>query len=174
VLKQDPESDTLMRAGDTVTLTVATAKTTALVPDLTGMTTSDASLTLSDLGLTLGSQTPAPSDTYDPGQIISQAIAPETPVPVGTPIDVTVASGPASVTLTDLTCQPYGAAKAELKQLGLVDAFGGTRPVLPQCSNKNFVAFQEPPAGTQVPRGSTVTLYTGEDASPTASPSPTP
>ncbi|HEX6845206.1 MAG TPA: PASTA domain-containing protein, partial [Actinomycetota bacterium] len=177
VLKQSPEPGALVLPGDEITLTVATARTTGVVPDLTGLTTSEASLLLAEESLTLGTQTPVPSDDFDPGQIVSQSIAPETEVPVATVIDVNVASGPSTVTVPDVTCQPYGAAKAELKNIGLVATLGGTAPVLPQCTNKNLVAAQDPTAFTDVAVGSTVTLYTGEEEpspTPTDSPSPTP
>jgi beta-lactam-binding protein with PASTA domain len=83
-----------------------------------------------------------------------------------------VASGPATVTLEDYTCMTYTHAQAALRQLGLTAAFGGTTTGLPQCPNTQFVAQQEPPAGTQVQTGSTVTLFTGSGTSESPSASP--
>jgi beta-lactam-binding protein with PASTA domain len=44
----------------------------------------------------------------------------------------------------------------------------------PLCPNPNRVAMQEPPAGSQVDGGSTVTIHPGEATSPTPSESPSP
>jgi serine/threonine-protein kinase len=172
VLQQDPVAGTSVDPGSTVTLTVAVPRPNAIVPDLTGMTLEEASAALEEVGLLLGNKAEGPSDEYDPGLVIGQSVAPGEQAPKGTLIDVTVSAGPESVTVPDVTCLTYGKAKAELKQLGLIAAPGGTAPMLPQCANKNFVAMQDPAAGSTVPPGSTVTLYTGEEPSPTPSPAP--
>jgi hypothetical protein len=56
----------------------------------------------------------------------------------------------------------------------LVPAFRGTTTPLAQCPNTNFVAMQDPAAGTVVPVGSTVGLYTGSEASPSPTGSASP
>jgi beta-lactam-binding protein with PASTA domain len=93
----------------------------------------------------------------------------------GTLVDVTIVSGPSSITLGDYTggsgCFTFGKASAEIRKLGLTATLGGTAPATAACPNLNFIAAQSPPPGTSVPVGSTVTLYTGEEASPTTSPS---
>ena len=89
-------------------------------------------------------------------------------------MNVTVATGPSSITLQDYTCVNYNKAKNDLVKLGLVPAFGGTVASLPQCPNTNFVAQQDPLPGTSVQVGSTVTLYTGSGGPPTSSSTPTP
>jgi hypothetical protein len=48
--------------------------------------------------------------------------------------------------------------------------YGGTVASLPQCQNTAFVAQQDPLPGTTVEVGSTVTLFTGSETSPSASP----
>jgi len=83
-------------------------------------------------------------------------------------VNVTVASGPATITLDDYTCDTFASAQNHLQHLGLVVQFGGTQATLPQCPNSNRVVAQDPAPGTQVQRGSTVTLFTG-GASPTPS-----
>jgi beta-lactam-binding protein with PASTA domain len=71
------------------------------------------------------------------------------------------------VAVTDVTCLSFGSAKSALQAQGLEAVLGGTAPVLPQCPNPNRVAIQDPAAGTVVDTGTTVTLFTGEAASPT-------
>jgi eukaryotic-like serine/threonine-protein kinase len=173
VVAQNPRANTQLEEGTEVTLTIAVPVRRVPVPDLTGMTLSQAQLALDELDLVLGNKSETPSDEYEPGQIVSQAVATGTEVPRGTLIDVTVASGPASVTIGDYTCRTFPAAKNELAQLGLNAVLGGTAPPLAQCPNPNFIADQNPDAGSSVPVGGTVTLYTGEPAPPSPSPSPT-
>ena len=170
VLQQDPPAGTSVLPGSTVTLTVAVPRPNAIVPDLTGMTLEEAAAALEEVGLLLGNKTEGPSDEYDPGLVIGQSVAPGESAPKGTLIDVTVSAGPESVTVPDVTCLTYGKAKAELKQLGLSASFGGTAPLLPQCADTKFVAMQDPAAGSTVPPGSIVTLFTGEEPSPSPTP----
>jgi serine/threonine protein kinase len=173
VVKQDPKDGELVAAGDHVTLTIAVPLPRVEVPDLTGKTLSEAQIALSDVGLGLGNKTEAPSDQFPPGQIIDQSPPPLTKVPQSTDtlVDVVLSSGPSTITLESYTCQTIGKASSALSKLGLVPMNGGTAPPLPQCPNPAFVAAQEPPAGTPVQPGSTVTLFTGSTFSPTSSPS---
>ena len=107
------------------------------------------------------------SDTVAGGQIISQDPPAGEEVPDGSEVQVVVSAPPATVTVNDVTCLSFGAAKANLQGQGLVAALGGTAPPLPQCPNPNRVALQDPAAGSTVEVGSTVTLFTGEATSPT-------
>jgi serine/threonine-protein kinase len=174
VLAQEPKPGAQIEEGATVVLTVAAPIQKVAVPDLTGMTLTDADSVLDELGLILGNRSTAESDEYDPGLIIDQAIPPETPVAKGTLIDVTVSAGPSALIMEDYTCQSFNSAQAKLAQLRLTAVFAGTAPMLPECPNKNFVALQDPAPGEEIPVGGTVLLYTGEDAPPpTTTPPPT-
>jgi beta-lactam-binding protein with PASTA domain/predicted Ser/Thr protein kinase len=171
VISQEPRADALVDPGSTVVLTVATALRTVQVPDLTCLTLTEAQARLDAEGLALGTKDETTSDVCPPDTIVDQDPLPGAEVVPGeTLVAVTVASGPATVVLEDYTCLTFNHAKAELRKLGLVAAYGGTATALPQCSNPNFVSAQEPAAGTEVPGGGTVTLFTGSGE--TASPSP--
>ncbi len=176
VLDQDPKPGTLVEEGSEVTLTVSSAPDLVEVPDLTGMTLSEASAELTQRDLVLGDKTEEVSDEFEPGEIIRQDIEPLEFVAPGTLVNVVVAAGPATVVIADYTCMTYPHAKAELAKLGVVAVPGGTAPALPLCPNLLFVALQEPAAGSTVEVGSSVTLYTGEEPSPspttTATPTP--
>ncbi len=91
-------------------------------------------------------------------------------VPIDSFVNVEVATGPSTIPLEDYSCITFNHAKSELKKLGLVAEYGGTAPMLTQCPKPNFVALQDPDPGTEVESGSTVTLYTGADESPSPSP----
>ena len=157
--------------GTSITLTVAVPIQQVKVPGLVGATLSEANTLLSDAGLDRGTVTEEASDDYEPGEVISQDPVEGTRVDVGSAVNVVIASGPSSVVLGDYTCTNFNKAKKQVESLGLVAAFGGTAPRLPQCpNNQNFVTLQDPGAGEEVLTGSTVTLYTG-DEEPAPSPS---
>jgi len=162
--------------GSTVLLTVAEKPAAIPVPSLRCLTIAQAQDAL-PTGLSIGTKTTAttPDTACQPNTIIEQSPAAGDTVQPGTPIDVTLnPAAPTTVTLDDYTCISFGKAKSELKKLGLVVAFQGTTTPLAQCPNPNFVALQDPGPGTVVPVGSTVKLYTGSEASPSPTGSPSP
>jgi chorismate mutase len=75
----------------------------AKVPDLVGQEVSQASSALTSEGLTLDAQRKAPSDTVLEGQIIEQSPVAGTEVRPGTPVSVTISSGPSTARVPDLT-----------------------------------------------------------------------
>jgi serine/threonine-protein kinase len=174
VVKQDPAANTLVDTGSTVTLTVAVPVPKVTVPNLQCLTPAEASDALAP-DLTLGTQTQEPSDACQEGQIVAQDPAAFSKAKPGTIVNVTVSSGAASITLTDYTCQTFNKVKQELEKQGIVVNYGGTVASLPQCSNTNKIAQQDPGPGTTVNIGDSVTLWTGTGTPPSSStPTPTP
>jgi len=171
VLAQDPLEGVALNQGDTVTLTVAIPQKDVPVPDLTCKTLAEAA-DLLGTDLELGTKTPVTSDACPADTIVSQDPAADKKVPVGTFINVEVVSGPASIPLGDYTCQNFNKAKNDLAKQGLKVTYGGTVASLSQCPKTTFVAQQDPLPGTSVEVGSTVTLFTGSETSPSPSASP--
>ncbi|MDP9299736.1 MAG: Stk1 family PASTA domain-containing Ser/Thr kinase [Actinomycetota bacterium] len=176
VLQQSPDPKTQVAAGSTVTLTVATPFPKVAVPDVSSscLTLDAATATLQAVHLLPGTQTRAPSDTCPVDTVIGQSPPAETKVPRDSLVALTLVSEPASITLGDYTCETYSSAKNQLEHMGLIVQLGTTVPALPQCPNSNKVAAQNPQPGAQVKKGDTVTLSTGEQASPSPSPSGSP
>ena len=174
VIDQDPVAGTQQAPGSTVTIFVAKAPPTVVVPTFTGLTLDEAQ-TLAQQNHLVLRPTDGASDTVPVGSIISQDPPPGDEVPDGSEVQVVVSAPPATVVIDDVTCLSFGAAKAALRDQGLLATLGGTAPLLPQCPNPGRVAMQDPAAGTTVDVGSTVTLYTGETGLPSPSPeSPSP
>ena len=174
VLGQDPPAGEQVEEGAEVTLTIAKAPRTFTVPNLVGSTIEQATALLDEANLELGEQTDAPSDTVDPGLIISQDPPAETEgVERGIPVDVVVSTGPeiTTVEVPDVTCLSFGQAKKLLVERGLQIAEGGTVAANPLCENPNKIAAQDPPSGDEVESGTVVTVAFGETSSP--SPEPT-
>jgi eukaryotic-like serine/threonine-protein kinase len=169
VVDQSPVAGTTLAPGSTVTIFVAKAPPTVVVPTFTDLTLEQAQTLALDNHLVLR-PTDGVSDTVPVGSIISQTPAPGTEVQQGSEVQVVVSAPPATVTVNDVTCLSFGAAKAALRDQGLVATLGGTAPLLPQCPNPSRVALQDPAAGTTVDVGSTVILYTGAPTTPPTGP----
>ena len=173
VLAQDPLPGQLADEGSTVTITVGKSPKQVPVPDLTDMTLDQASAALQAGHLTLTTTpTEQSSATVAAGHIIGQDPLPNTPVDPGAVVDVVVSTGPATVTVPDLTCLSYGAAKAALDQRGLGIELAGEMPAIPLCPNGHKIVQQDPAANSQADQGTVVQVWVGTQASP--SPSPTP
>jgi serine/threonine protein kinase len=178
VLAQSEEEGTLVSTDTTITLTVAIPIKQFTVPDLKCKTVDDATAALTAQHLSLGTQTPVTSDECDgaPNVIVSQDVAANTPVDRDTPINVDVSTGPATLTVPDVTCTPIGAARSQLIHAGFTNISTGD-PVapLPECPNPVNVASQEPASGTTVSPDTPIILHQGgATVSPTESPSPSP
>ena len=171
VLGQSPAAGATAHPGDTITLTIAVAVKQVEVPDLTCKTLSDAKATLG-ANLFIGTTSTTTSDACPVNTIVQQSPPAGTKVKKGSTVDVTLVSGPQTITLGDYTCETYSSAKNHLEHMGLTVVLGGTSPALPQCPNSNRVSLQDPTPGSQVQVGDTVTLFTGAPPSPSESASP--
>ncbi|MEP6972746.1 MAG: Stk1 family PASTA domain-containing Ser/Thr kinase [Actinomycetota bacterium] len=174
VIDQDPVAGTTVNPGSTVTIIVAKAPPSSIVPTFTDLTLADAETLALQNHLTL-TPTDGVSTTVAVGSIISQDTPPGTQVPAGTSIQVVVSAPPATVAVPDVTCFSFGHAKSVISGAGLNPIEGDPVPVNLLCPNPNRVAFQEPSAGTEVDAGSDVILHVGEavpSSPPPESPSP--
>ena len=168
VLSQDPAKGEKVAKNSIVVLTVAKASATVPVPSLEGLTVSQAQAALTDAGLILGSQLREASSTVDPDLVIRSEPAVGTDVPKGQAVDLILSSGPEMVAVPDVTsdCLSVGAANSRIRSAGLVPAIGDPVAPNPLCTNPSRIAFQDPAAGTQVEKGSTVTIAAGTGGSP--------
>jgi eukaryotic-like serine/threonine-protein kinase len=142
--------------GSTVTVITSKGHAPVPVPPVTGPGSSYASAAavLTALGFT-PVQANAYSSTVPKGQVIGTTPDPTAgPVPYGSQVTVQVSLGPKPVTIPPLTGHSPSGAEAALAALGL--HVGG--PYGPPGSTT--VVSTVPAAGTQVPVGSTVGVYT--------------
>lgn len=164
VIGQDPPAGEQLEKGATVTLTVAKSPNLVTVPSVVGMTESEAGTTIEAAGLSVGTTSTQSSSTVPAGEVISQDPAANTQVAGGTPVDLVVSSGPSTVTVPDVVCLPFSAAKNKLENDGFNVVYGGAVPANPLCPQPNKIAEQDPAAGAEVEEGSTVTIYTSGPA----------
>jgi eukaryotic-like serine/threonine-protein kinase len=102
VLAQAPKRDTLVKKGDTVTLTVSKVTTipTEVVPSLAGQTQAQAQTTLSQSHLKLGTVTSTFSSSFNAGQVISSDPATGATVNKNSAVNIVVSNGPPPATTT--------------------------------------------------------------------------
>ena len=100
VINQSPAPGTKAPSGSTVTLTVSTGTGTVPVPDVTGLSESQAISELQQAGLKVGAVRNQPSDSVQQGNVVSTDPAANTPVPRGTAVTIFLSSGSQTTTTT--------------------------------------------------------------------------
>ncbi|HEY7400752.1 MAG TPA: Stk1 family PASTA domain-containing Ser/Thr kinase [Actinomycetota bacterium] len=172
VTAQDPDPDTVesLLPTDEITLTVTVSPDTVTIPEgLVGQNVDDAVAELEALGL-IPQQTTDTTSGEAPGTVLVVDPPEGTDVPANSTVTLTVAAEPDVATVPDVTCQSYGSAKKDLREEGFVAVLSSeTRPLNPLCPNGSKIAAQDPEGNTQAPVGSTVTLFLGEEPSPSPS-----
>lgn len=95
VIKTNPDTGTIMKKGDTVTVYVSNGPsiTHVEVPSLIGDTEKEAKSKLADLGLEIGQVSQSYSSSYAEGQIMHQSNAAGQKVVPNTKIDITISKG---------------------------------------------------------------------------------
>ncbi|MFN8041344.1 MAG: protein kinase [Acidimicrobiales bacterium] len=158
ILAQSPAPGTDLLRDGTLALTVSLGNTLVAVPtDLVGVTQEAAGQRLAASELVVGEITQVNDEDIPAGTVIS--LGPGTPaqLPKGSGVPLVVSKGPVPRTIPDgLAGVPADNAVARLKELGLVptqvQVFSDTAPVGQSTGT-------QPNAGTQVEKGSSVTVY---------------
>ncbi|HQR79557.1 MAG TPA: Stk1 family PASTA domain-containing Ser/Thr kinase [Actinomycetota bacterium] len=167
VLAQDPEADTQLTEGEAVTVTVSAGKQQTQVPPLEGLTSLDAVRTaLHDAKLELGNVRQVESSQPE-GLVLNQNPDAFTTVDVGTKVNIEVSTG--VVEVPGVIGFTQSAATSALSKAGLdvsVSSAPSDQPV-------GVVFSQNPSAGAQVKKGTTVTITVSTGPTPTPTPTPT-
>ncbi len=125
------------------------------VPDVRGLSVDDATISLTKVGLTVGEVKPVNDAAVPAGEILDQSPIPLAKVEKGSPVNLTVSSGPTQVEVPDLVGLTKDDALKKLSDLGFEGSldydFSAKVP-------RDEVIRQDPDAGTEVDEGSTVTF----------------
>ena len=171
VVKQDPDPDTVTSLDPSrqITITIAKPPAGVTIPsDLVGQDEHAATDELHQLGLEVTTEKQESDQT--PGTVLAVSPDPGTTVPAGSTVTLTVAETPQPVTVPDVTCESFGAAKHDIRDAGLVPVVSTeTRPPNPLCLNGNKVAAQDPQGNASAQPGSDVTIYPAEQPNPSPS-----
>ncbi len=167
VLSSSPNQGVQVSEGTQITLNIGAPPSNVQVPDLSGMTVTDATAKLQSIGLQL-SQSSNPTPTLNSAKVNtvvpnSQTPAAGTTVPYNSTVTVTIYSQPQSVQVKDVTGQLYDAARSTLQAQG----FKVQKQVAPSADPVNTVEAESPPGGTSQPVGTTITLTVSDGSQAT-------
>jgi eukaryotic-like serine/threonine-protein kinase len=152
VMQQSPSAGTEVAAGTRVQFTVSRGRETVTVPDVEGRTVNQAQNALLEAGLRVRIREEA-SDDVAANRVISQNPEAGISVAQGTQVTITVSTGPARVEVPDVIGNTEAQARATLESRGLQ-----VEVEYEPHSENGTVLNQDPPRGTQVERGTTVTI----------------
>ncbi|MDX6671611.1 MAG: eukaryotic-like serine/threonine-protein kinase [Solirubrobacteraceae bacterium] len=154
VLREDPQPQSQVDQGSTITLTVSDGPGSTLVPDVTNLTRARAQLVLEQQGFQVSVERES-SDTIAKGRAVRTSPGAGQQIERGTTVRLFISSGPAQVTVPAVTGQNEASASAELTNLGL-------KPdVVQEESDQQppgTVLRQSPSQGTKVDKGASVTI----------------
>lgn len=149
-----PAPKSTVPEGTTITLVISSGREITDTPDLTGMTTEQASQALQKAKLKLNPTVKEePSDDIPAGQVISQSPAQGSQVSVGTKVTITVSTGQEKVRVPVVTGQDAETARKNLESVGFkvvenpIDSMEEEDKVLSASSE-----------GSSLPKGSTIKL----------------
>jgi beta-lactam-binding protein with PASTA domain len=165
VSTQDPGGGAKIGKGSTVTLTVSTGLPRVLVPDVRGRSATDALTALAKLGL--NPRITRVFSSNQPDTVTGQNPAPGDQVVTGTDVRINVSRGAKPIAVPDVTGQPYANAESALRAQGFVVT---RADVQSDTAAKGVVVAEDPPPGTQVAKGSKVTLSVSKGPSTTTVP----
>ncbi|MDQ3964975.1 MAG: Stk1 family PASTA domain-containing Ser/Thr kinase [Actinomycetota bacterium] len=120
VVEQDLQAGTSVKRETPVSITLSSGRERVTVPDLAGLSLTEAERALSEAGLKLGRRDETPSDTVPLGMVIKQNPTKGEEVEPGTAVDVVVSTGPPlrapAVQAVPTPAPPVYDKKAEKKQ----------------------------------------------------------
>lgn len=154
VIDTSPSVGSQVRKDSSVTLTVSSGKEVTEVPDLTGKDTAEAAKVLQDAGLVLDQTVKeAASDTIAEGKIVEQSPSSGSRVSKGSKVTITVSTGVAKVRVPVVTGQTVDDARGNIEAAGFVVEIQNVDSA--ETAGKVLSVSNE---GTQMPKGSTITL----------------
>lgn len=154
VVAQDPSAGTVVTKGSGVEVTVALPEVTVTVPDVLGMSTTDARQALEAAGLHVGALHADPSSRAAAGSVSRQSPDPGATNPAGSTVDLWLAES-SNIQVPDLSGLSQAEADAAARRAGL------TLQVLTEVTDEVLpgqVFRQSPKAGAQVVPGSVVAV----------------
>ena len=162
IISQDPPAGNSVPPGSAVDLIVSKAAQIVTVPDVVGLSGTDAFTALSNAGLSLGTVAEAYSAAVPAGSVFSQSPLAGNSVPPGTAVNLVVSRGPQPVTVPGVVGMTQATAETTLLGAGLTVGvvsghYSATVPV-------GGIISQSPPAGDSASPGSAVDLVVSTGA----------
>jgi eukaryotic-like serine/threonine-protein kinase len=152
VASSSPKAGSVVKPGTPVEVIVSKGPKPVAVPNVEGKKSAAAKGALSEVGLKVDVKQRFSEKVKD-GVVISVRPAAGTVVDSGSAVTLVVSKGPPPVTVPNLIDMPRDKAIATLRKIGLQP-----KVVEGAFSPLNRVISQSPAAGTDIPKGSTVTI----------------
>ncbi len=154
----DPPAGTQLEGGQTVTLTISTGPPVVEVPSVVGTGRREATSTLEDARFEV-SVAERDDENADPGTVLAQDPAGGGRARRGSTVTIVVARRPPRVTVPSVGGSSLADATAQLRGLGL-RVSSSDAPVTDPAQDGTVIG-QDPAAGTEVRRGTEVSLTVG-------------
>jgi beta-lactam-binding protein with PASTA domain len=167
VISETPPAGSVVGKGVRVTIAVSTGPGSSPLPDVTGLTASQATAKLKEAGFKPTTEKQS-SATVASGHVISTNPSAGTEAQAGSAVTVVVSSGPAQTSVPDLVGQSRAAAEATLTNAKLTAGTVTQRTSTEQ--SPGTVLEQSPAAGTSISAGGTVDFVVAQ--APTETPVP--
>ena len=157
VISTDPAADAEVDRGTEVDIVVSSGPSAVPVPNVRGRTEEEATAILEDAGFEVD-VVDTPSDTIDEGIVISQEPAEGSPAEPGDTVTISVSTGPSETPMPGVIGEDADAAQTQLEnELGLNVTQVEAEEDCGQAPGT--VCDQDPPEGTPVSSGDSVTLF---------------
>jgi beta-lactam-binding protein with PASTA domain len=154
IISQAPSGGTTVNAGSSVSFVVSTGPAATTVPNIVGLTATDAGTAIGSAGLIVGNVTAAASPTVPVGKVISQNPASGTTVNVGSAVNFVVSTGPASVVVPNIVGLIPADAGTAIGAAGLVVGVVTSSPSSTVPAGR--IISQNPADGASVSAGSAI------------------
>jgi eukaryotic-like serine/threonine-protein kinase len=155
VIGQQPGADTKADKGSTVTLEVSSGSGNVSVPSVQGLTVAAATEHLKKAHLKVNNVVPRASSQFPAGQVTGTNPGVAKAVPAGTAVTLFVSSGPQTISVPNVSGDTLAAATAQLTKAGFNVNQKNQTSTSVAVGN---VISQSPSAGSNEPKGSTVTV----------------
>ncbi len=168
VVGQNPAAGAMVAPGTPVNILVSKGPEPVAVPDVAGMTQTDAEAALTGAGLLVGTVTEAFSAVVPAGQVVSQNPAAGVSVLPGAAVALTVSRGVQPATVPNVAGMTQTAAGAAIGAAGL--ALGTVTEAFSAAVPAGQIISQSPAAGTEAAPGSAVDVVVSEGPAPVGVP----
>jgi eukaryotic-like serine/threonine-protein kinase len=159
VIAQDPAPGTKLEVGEEVTLTVSSGPGLAGVPSVEGLTRKQARKRLTDAGFRVRERREA-SDDVEEGKVVEATPTAGAQVEVGSVVTIVISTGPEQVKVPGVVDSDVDEARAQLERAGLEVVVQREETA---DAEPDTVIGQTPEGGTEVEKGSTVTLTVAKE-----------
>ncbi|PSO49147.1 MAG: hypothetical protein BRC32_00275 [Actinobacteria bacterium QS_8_72_14] len=166
VIAQSVRGGEDIEQGSDVVLQVSRGVQQVEVPDVAGMTRSEAEQALADAGLTLDVSREYSDTVPSAGEVIEQSVEPGTKLDIDSSVEVVVSAGPRTIDLPNVRGDALQSAVDQLRELDLrVQVIREPRQRIGPFvrGEEGLVEETAPPPGSSIQRQERVKLYTFDD-----------